>query len=136
VPKTILVSVTITVLALIEFFSFCMLVGSARGRYDVKAPAVSGHPIFERYFRVQMNTLEQLMLFLPLLWIAGAYAIVAYYWLALIGALFLIGRIIYLRSYVADPAKRSAGFGIGALPVMALMVIDLVGVIMLWIHSP
>ena len=134
-PKTTLVSVTITVLALIEFFAFGILVGKAREQYGVKAPAVSGHPIFERYFRVHMNTLEQLMVFLPLLWIAAAYGIVAWYWLALIGALFLIGRLIYLRSYVADPAKRSAGFSIGALPVMALFVIDIIGVILLWVHS-
>jgi uncharacterized MAPEG superfamily protein len=134
-PKTTLVTLTITVLAVLEFFIFGMLVGSARERYGVKAPAVSGHEIFDRYFRVQMNTLEQLTIFLPLLWIAGLYKIVAYYWLALIGALFLIGRAIYLRAYVADPAKRGPGFGIGALSLLALFVIDAVGITLMWLHS-
>ncbi len=135
-PRTILIALTVTVLALLEFFSFSFLVGKARSQYGVQAPAVSGHPVFERYFRVHMNTLEQLMLFLPLLWIAGVYKLVAWYWLALIGALFLVGRLIYLRSYVADPARRSAGFGIGFLAVLALFIIDLVGIVVLWVHSP
>jgi uncharacterized MAPEG superfamily protein len=134
-PKTTLVALTITLLAIFQLLTFSMLVGRARGRYGVKAPAVTGHEIFERYFRVHMNTIEQLMIFLPLLWIASAYAFVAYYWLALIGALFLIGRFLYLRGYVADPATRSAGFGIGFLPMAALIVIDLVGIILLWVRS-
>jgi glutathione S-transferase len=135
-PKTILVTITVTVLAVIQFFFFMSLVGKARETYGVKAPAVSGHPVFERYFRVQMNTMEQLIMFLPLLWIAGGYKIVAWYWMALIGALFLIGRLVYQRSYVADPAKRGAGFGIGALALISLMVIDIVGVCLMWAHSP
>lgn len=135
-PRTILITLTVTVLALLEFFSFSFLVGKARGQYGVHAPAVSGHPVFERYFRVHMNTLEQLMLFLPLLWIAGFYKLVAWYWLALIGAMFLVGRVIYLRSYVADPARRSAGFGIGALSVLALFLIDIVGIVWFWTQSP
>jgi glutathione S-transferase len=134
-PKTTLVTLAITVLAVLEFFIFGMLVGSARQRYGVKAPAISGHEIFDRYFRVHMNTLELLIVFLPLLWIAGLYTIVAYYWLALIGALFLIGRVMYLRGYVADPAKRGLGYGLSALPTLALFVIDIVGIILMWIHS-
>jgi uncharacterized MAPEG superfamily protein len=133
-PTLTLVAISITVLALLQFFMFGMLVGSARGKYGVKAPAVSGNEIFERYFRVQMNTLEQLVMFLPALWIASVYAFVAYYWIALIGALYLIGRILYLRGYVADPAKRSIGFGMSALPVMILLVIDLIGVIIRWVR--
>jgi len=134
-PKITLVALTITILALIQFFFFLQLVGMARQRYNIKAPAVTGNDVFERYFRVQMNTLEQLILFLPALWIAAIYAFVAYYWIALIGALYLIGRLIYQRSYVADPSKRSIGFGLSALPVVALLIIDLVGVIILWVRS-
>ena len=131
---TTLVATTITLLALVQLLFFGMLVGSARVKYQVKAPAVTGNEIFERYFRVQMNTIEQLLLFLPALWIASAYAFVAYYWIALIGAVYLIGRMIYQRSYVADPAKRSAGFGLTALPVLALLLIDLVGVVIRWVR--
>jgi glutathione S-transferase len=134
-PKLTLVAISITVLALLQFWMFGMLVGRARGKYSVKAPAVSGNEIFERYFRVQMNTLEQLVMLLPALWIASAYAFVAYYWIALLGALYLIGRFLYLRGYVADPAKRGMGFGLSALPIMALLVIDLIGVVIRWIRN-
>jgi hypothetical protein len=131
---TTLVATTITLLALVQLLFFGMLVGNARAKYQIKAPAVTGNEIFERYFRVQMNTIEQLLLFLPALWIASVYAFVAYYWIALIGAIYLIGRMIYQRSYVADPAKRSAGFGMTALPVLALLLIDLVGVVIRWVR--
>jgi len=114
---------------------FGALVGRARGRYGVKAPAVSGNEIFERYFRVQMNTLEQLVMLLPALWVAAAFSFIAYYWIALIGLLYLVGRILYLRGYVADPKKRELGFLLSSLPISALIVIDLVGVIIRWVKS-
>jgi len=115
----------VTVLALLQFLYFAVLVGRARERLGVKAPATTGNEVFERYLRVQMNTLELLVLFLPALWLAVAH--VAALWLALLGALYLIGRFIYLRAYVADPSKRSLGFGLSAAPILALLVIDLIG---------
>jgi uncharacterized membrane protein YecN with MAPEG domain len=115
----------ITVLALLQFFWFGVLVGNARGRFGVKAPAMTGNEVFERYVRVQMNTLELLILLLPALWIATAY--VATHWVALLGAVYLIGRFIYLRAYVAEPSKRSIGFSVSALPILVLLAIDLVG---------
>jgi glutathione S-transferase len=115
----------VTVLALLQFLYFGVLVGRARERYGVKAPAITGNEIFERYFRVQMNTLELLVIFLPALWIATAY--VAVYWVALLGLVYLIGRFLYLRGYVTDPSKRSLGFGLSALPILALLLIDLIG---------
>jgi glutathione S-transferase len=115
----------ITVLALLQFLYFGILVGKARDRYGIKAPATSGNEVFERYLRVQMNTLELLVLFLPALWIATAY--VAAYWGALLGGVYLIGRFIYLRGYVAEPSKRSIGFGLSALPILVLLAIDLIG---------
>jgi glutathione S-transferase len=135
-PKITLVALTITLLALLQFFFFLQLVGMARGRYGIKAPAVTGNEIFERYFRVQMNTMEQLIVFLPALWIASLYPLVAYYWIALIGAVYLIGRFIYQRSYVADPDKRSLGFALSALPIVALLIIDLIELVMLWVRTP
>jgi glutathione S-transferase len=132
-PENILVAITVTILALLQFVVFGVLVGRARGLYGVHAPAVTGHDVFERYFRVQMNTLEQLVLLLPALWIAAVYAFLAYYWLALIGALYLIGRTLYQRGYVADPKKRSLGYALSAMPVLVLIVIDLIGVIIRWI---
>jgi glutathione S-transferase len=134
-PRILLVAITLTLLALLQFFYFGFLVGKARATYSIKAPAVSGNDIFERYFRVQMNTLEQLVQLLPLLWIACEFKFIADYWIALLGALYLIGRFLYQRSYVADPAKRSAGFGLSALPVLILYVIDAVGLIRACIAS-
>jgi glutathione S-transferase len=127
-----LVAACITLLALLQFFWFGALVGKARHQYGIKAPAVSGNEMFERYFRVHMNTLEQLMMLLPALWIASAFAFVAYYWIALVGATYLIGRVLYLQGYAADPAKRSKGMILSTLPVLALFLIDLVGLVVHW----
>jgi glutathione S-transferase len=115
----------ITVLALLQFLWFGILVGNARERLGVKAPAMTGNEVFERYARVQMNTLELLILLLPAMWIAIAY--VAAHWIALLGAVYLIGRFIYLRAYVAEPSKRSIGFTVSSLPILVLLAIDLIG---------
>jgi glutathione S-transferase len=110
----------VSALALLEYVVFGGLVGRARGKYGVHAPAISGHPIFDRYFRVHQNTLEQLVVFLPSMWLFGTY--VNPTWAALIGLLFVVGRIVYLVGYVADPAKREIGFALSALPVVALLL--------------
>lgn len=110
----------VIVLALMQYFVFGMLVGKARGTYEVHAPAMSGHPIFERYYRVHQNTLEMIVMFIP--------AIVLFSYLvrpdiaAAIGAVYLVGRVIYLRAYVADPAKRGLGFMVSILPVLVLLL--------------
>jgi glutathione S-transferase len=117
----------VTVLAVLQFIYFGVLVGRARDRFGVKAPAITGHEIFERYFRVQMNTLELLVALLPALWIATAY--LAFHWVAALGVVYLIGRFVYLRSYVAEPSKRSLGFSLSALPILALLLIDLIGAV-------
>lgn len=112
-------------LALIEYIAFAGAVGWARGRYGVKAPAVTGNPQFERYYRVQMNTLELLIAFVPSMYMFGTY--VSSYWAAILGLVFLLGRSIYFFAYVADPAKRSAGFGLSFMPVVALLLGGLYG---------
>jgi uncharacterized MAPEG superfamily protein len=117
----------ITVLAVLQFIYLGVLVGRARERFGVKAPATTGNEIFERYFRVQMNTLELLVALLPAMWIAIAF--IAAPWAALLGFLYLIGRFVYLRAYVADPARRSLGFSLSALPILALLLIDLIGAV-------
>jgi uncharacterized MAPEG superfamily protein len=119
--------VLVTILALLQFFFFATQVSRARGRYGVAAPASSGHEIFERYFRVQMNTLELLVMFVPALWLAAFY--VAPIWPLALGLLYLIGRLIYFRSYVADPGKRGPGFGLSMLPIVVLLAIALIGCI-------
>jgi len=115
-------------LALVEFLVFGLLVGRARVRCKVDAPATTGHPVFERYFRVQQNTLEQLIVFVPSMWLFGLY--VSALWAAGLGLLFVIGRALYLVGYVEDPKKRGAGFGISFLPNAILALGALTGAIL------
>jgi glutathione S-transferase len=115
----------VALLAILQYIYFAVLVAQARGRFGVAGPAVTGHPVFERYFRVQMNTLELLIALLPGLWLFAYY--VRPTWAALLGAIYLVGRFVYLRSYVADPAKRGMGFGLSMLPILALLVGALLG---------
>lgn len=117
----------VAVLAVAQFFIFGAMVGRARGLYDVKAPATSGHEMFERAFRVHMNTLEQLIGFLPALLIAGMYWPNAV--IAAIGAVYLVGRILYRQSYVKDPAGRGLGFLLSVLPTFTLLAAAGVGAI-------
>lgn len=110
----------VTVLALGQFFWLGLQVARARTRYGVAAPAVSGNEVFERHFRVQMNTLEQLVMFLPSLWIFANY--ISPLWAAALGVVFIIGRAIYATSYVRDPRSRALGFGLSAFPTLAMMI--------------
>jgi uncharacterized MAPEG superfamily protein len=113
--------------AVLQFFWFGILVGRARARYNVPPPAITGNEIFERYFRVQQNTLEQLVIFIPSIWIFATYvnATAA----AVLGVVFLVGRQLYQIGYVADPKKRFAGFGLSALPNLVLALGGLAGAV-------
>jgi uncharacterized MAPEG superfamily protein len=117
----------ITLLALVQFSWFGILAGRARTRYGVAAPATVGHEMFERYYRVQMNTLETLMVFLPALWVAAQYW--SPQWMAALGAVYLVGRMLYLQAYVADPSKRAPGYGLSILPAIILLLLGLYGAI-------
>lgn len=121
-----LVALVIT-LALLEYMVFSGFVGWARGKFGVKAPAVSGHPEFERYYRVQMNTLEQLMVFIPAILVFGYYGNAS--WAAGAGVLFLVGRPVYFLGYVKDPAKRGPGFLLGFAANVFLVLGSLVVII-------
>jgi hypothetical protein len=112
-------------LALVEYLVIILVVGRARVRCKVPAPATAGNAIFERYFRVQQNTLELLVPFLPGMWLFGQYVspMVA----AGLGLAFIAGRALYLRDYVADPARRGTGFGLSFLPVAILVTGGLIG---------
>ena len=109
----------VAVLAIAQFFYFGIMVGRARGKYGVDAPATSGHEMFDRAFRVQMNTLEQLVCFVPALLLADVYwpgAVIAG-----IGAVYIVGRFLYARSYTKDPATRALGFVLTVLPTFILL---------------
>lgn len=118
----------VTLLALMQFMLFSIQVGSMRVKHGVKAPATAGHPEFERMFRVQQNTMEQLVVFVPALWIY-AY-LVNPLWGAGIGLLFIIGRFVYRSAYLKDPASRSNGFTIGVLAIAVLLVWSFVAAVM------
>ncbi len=117
----------IALLALVEYLAISTMTGRARGQYGVKAPATTGHPIFERWLRVQQNTLEQLVVFLPALFLFSSY--VSPRWGGLLGLVFIVGRAIYARSYVADPESRSLGFALSFIPNVLLLLGALLAVI-------
>jgi len=114
----------VTILALGQFIWFSVQVGSMRGKHQVKAPAVSGADEFERAFRIQQNTMEQLVVFVPALWIFGY--LVNPYWGAGIGLVFVVGRFVYRSSYLKDPASRGPGFMITFIPTAVMLVWSLV----------
>ncbi len=116
----------VALLALLLYLAFTVLVGRERMRARVVAPATTGDPAFERAFRVQQNTLEQLVVFLPALFLAGQY------WspnvIAGIGVVWLVGRVLYRFEYTKDPASRTAGFILTLLPTVVLVLAALWGV--------
>jgi len=118
----------ITVLALLQFAWFGFQVGSMRVKHEVKAPAMSGAPEFERMFRVHYNTMEQLILFLPALWLFAN--MVNPIWAAGIGVVYLIGRFIYQAAYLKDPSGRSLGFALSHLPSAVMLIWVLIKAVM------
>jgi glutathione S-transferase len=105
-PLTSLITLLICLLMLVTGIN----VGRARGRYGIKAPAVTGHEMFERAYRIQMNTLENAELLLPALWVSAGF--VSDRGAAALGALWLISRIWYAIAYQSDPAKRAPAYGL------------------------
>ena len=128
-----LLSAAVTVLTVLLGLHTMMLVGRMRSKHGVHAPAVTGAPELERAFRVQMNTLEQVVLFLPLLWLATIYPVVSGYLAPGLGLIWLIGRVLYSLGYMAEAAKRSSGFLIAGIALLALLVLSIVGIIHAWL---
>jgi uncharacterized MAPEG superfamily protein len=124
----------VILLALLEYSVFGALVGRARGRYGVTAPATAGHPLFERAYRVHQNTLEALMVFVPSVWIFGLY--VSATWGAALGLLFVIARAIYALGYFRDPAKRRPGAGLTFLVNGVLLVWGLIALALALARGP
>jgi glutathione S-transferase len=96
--------------ALIEYMVFAGLVGRARAQYGVRAPATTGHPSFERVYRVHQNTLEALIVFVPGLLVFACY--LSFTWAAGLGVAFIIARAIYAVSYIQAAEKRGIGAGL------------------------
>jgi len=116
----------VTLLTMLLLLGTMFAVGRARGVHGIKAPAVSGHPAFERAYRVQMNTLEATVLFLPTLWLAAYYGFSG--WAGVAGLIWLAGRVWYALAYLQDASKRGGGFTLGMLGWAALLVMAGIGV--------
>ncbi len=97
----------VTILAIVVTFYFSARVGAGRAKLGIDAPATTGNPTFDRIFRVHANTVEQIVLFIPMLWIA--MMVVGDIWAAAIGALWIVGRLVYMSGYSADADKRGPG---------------------------
>jgi glutathione S-transferase len=108
----------VTCLAIAVYFFSSILVSRARVKFGVKLPAISGNPDFERVFRAQMNTLEWLPIFLPSLWLFAIYIGDAI--AAALGAVWVIGRILYVHGYAKAVEKRGPGFAIQATATIVL----------------
>jgi glutathione S-transferase len=122
----------VTCLAVLVYFLISFRVGQARGTYSVKAPATAGHPDFERIFRVQMNTLEWMPIFLPALWLFAIYLSDAI--AAVLGLVWVVGRILYMTGYVEAANKRGSGFAIQAGAAAALWLGATVAIVWRLIH--
>ena len=118
----------VTVLALMQFYWFGIEVGKMRVKHQCKAPAVTGAPEFERMFRVQQNTMEQIVMFIPALWLFAE--LVNPLWAAGLGVVYLIGRAIYRMAYVEDPKGRSVGFMMTVLPTSVMLLWVLVAAVL------
>lgn len=117
----------VTVSALILYLIVTINVGGARAKYKVPPPQMSGDPDFERVLRVQQNTLEQLVIFLPALWLFSVF--VSPVWAAGIGAAWVVGRAVYAWGYYQAAEKRTIGFGIGSITSLVLLLGSLIGIV-------
>ena len=119
-------------LAVVEYFYLTMRTGMVRGRTGVPAPAMSGHPEFDRQVRVQYNPIEQLMIFFPSILLFAFY--VSEPVAAGLGLVFILGRALYARGYRIDPAKRGPGFGLTLLSNAVLLLGGLAGAVYAYVR--
>lgn len=121
----------VVMLALLQYIYFGVEVGRARGRFSVPAPATTGNEVFERYFRSQQNTAEQLLVFLPAVYACAFYASEAL--ATLMGLFFVLGRMLYFRGYTDPEKNRAPGFALGlaANVVMILATLYTIGMSLL-----
>lgn len=110
----------VVLLAILEYMVLGIAVGMARVRYNVQAPATTGHPTFERLFRVHQNSLELLIAFVPAVWLFGWW--VSQSWATALGGVFVAARVLYAIQYVRDPRKREIGAGLSFLVVFILVL--------------
>jgi glutathione S-transferase len=117
----------VAALALALYVGVFVSVGRARMRYGIAAPAVTGAPQFERVFRVQQNTLEQLVWFLPSLWLFALFASPT--WAGILGLVWIAARLHYAVSYCRDPETRGPGFVVAFASAGIMLVGALIALI-------
>jgi glutathione S-transferase len=123
----------VTCLALLFYALLSVRVAVARAKYNISAPATTGHPVFERAFRIQQNTGEQLLLMLPALWLFSLF--VAPIWACLLGLVWIAGRILYAVGYIREPERRLAGFVISFAATGLLLLGALIGAAWQYLHA-
>lgn len=117
----------VTLLNVLLLAATAFAVARARGRYGIEPPATTGHEGFERAYRVQMNTLEQSVIFLPTLWLAATHGFAG--WAGIAGLVWLVGRAWYMAGYLQAPERRSGGFLVAAVAWLVLLVLAAIGVL-------
>ena len=122
-----------TLLAILFYVFTSTRVARARAKFKIMPPAIAGHPDFERVFRVQMNTLEWMPIFLPSLWLFAIY--ISDPIAAVIGLVWIAGRILYMTGYSQAAEKRSRGFGIQAMAAIVLWLGALGAIVWRLIHG-
>jgi glutathione S-transferase len=122
----------VTLLAVALYIAMAMRVGILRGRLNIPAPAMQGHPTFERASRVHLNTGEQYISFLTLFWMAS-FVFHTYFWLpAVFGMWFVLARLLYMRLYMSNPQTRIPGAFLTILPQLGLFVLTVIGLVQEW----
>lgn len=116
----------VTLLSVLLLFTTALVVGSARHRYHIKGPAVSGHPQFEIAFRVQMNTLENTVIFLPALWLAALHGFAV--WAGIAGLVWLAARIWYMLAYLREPRSRGPAYALASTAWLAIVAMAAWGI--------
>jgi glutathione S-transferase len=129
----IILTAAVTLLAVLITIGFSILVSRVRTAKGVQPPAMSGAPEVERALRVHGNTIEQIVVFLPALWLAALYF--PGWWAPIIGLVWCLGRILYAAGYMAGEHKRLIGFILTIIPTLILILLAAIGIVRAWLLS-
>ncbi|MFN7161105.1 MAG: MAPEG family protein [Candidatus Gracilibacteria bacterium] len=114
-----LILLLVTLTSLLVCFIFSVVIGLKRRKHKIAAPAMVGHPEVESAIRVHYNTIEQIILFLPSLWMF--WYLVSPLWANILGMIWIVGRVLYALGYYNSPLKRYPGHLLTLLPLFILM---------------
>lgn len=130
--NTLALTSLISLLIVLLMFANSLAVGRARVKYKIVAPATAGHENFERVYRVQMNTIENVLMFVPAMWIYAVY--IGDTGAGATGVIWLVGRVWYALAYTNDPSKRGPGFGIAIFAMFGAWIGGAYGVAQTLLH--